>query len=435
MKTLKLIFILLTITLSVHVQAQKLSKNEKKVIAIIDKNNDYAINLLEKIVNINSGTLNLNGVKKVGDVLATEFESIGFIANWIPLPEEVNRSGHLFCELNTGNVKGKKLLLIGHLDTVFEEDSPFQEFKREGNIVYGPGVDDMKGGNIIIYAALKSLYEAGLLKNTQIIVAYTGDEESVGKPLSISRRDLIEASKRSDIALGFEGSSGLNYATVARRSSGSWVLKTEGTRAHSSGIFTEKVGAGAIFEMSRILSSFYNELQEENLTFNPSMLVGGTSVNFDETQSKGDAVGKNNIVPQETMVQGDIRCLSNEQIEATVNKMKAIVTSNNLPQTKASISFDLKYPSMKPTPGNYAVLSVLDGVSKDLNQGAVAAYDPGKRGAGDISFVADNLDCLDGLGTMGSGSHTTNENMDLTYFKDLTKRAALLIYRLINTKS
>lgn len=435
MKTLKIIFFLLIVSFSLQVPAQKLSKNEKKVIEIIDKNNDDAINLLEKIVNINSGSLNLKGVKKVGDVLATEFESIGFKASWIPMPEEVNRSGHLFCELNTGNVKGKKLLLIGHLDTVFEEDSPFQEFKREGDTVYGPGVDDMKGGNIIIYAALKSLYEAGLLKNTQIIVAYTGDEESVGKPLSISRRDLIEASKRSDIALGFEGSSGLNYATVARRSSGSWVLKTSGVRSHSSGIFTEKVGAGAIFEMSRILSSFYNELQEKNLTFNPSLVIGGTSLNFDKMQSKYYASGKNNIVPQETMVNGDIRCLSNEQIEATVNKMKAIVNSNNLPQTKASISFDLKYPSMKPTPGNYSVLSVLDGVSKDMNQGPVTAYDPGKRGAGDISFVADNLDCLDGLGTMGSGSHTPNENMDLTYFKDLTKRAAILIYRLINTKS
>lgn len=435
MRTLKIIFFLLTVTFSVHVQAQKLSQNEKKVIDIIDKNNDDAINLLEKIVNINSGSLNLNGVKKVGDVLAAEFESIGFKANWIPMPEEVNRAGHLFCELNMGNVTGKKLLLIGHLDTVFEEDSPFQEFKREGNTVYGPGVDDMKGGNIIIFAALKSLYEAGLLKNTQIIVAFTGDEENVGDPVSISRRDLIDASKRSDIALGFEGSSGLNYATVARRSSGGWVLKTEGVRSHSSGIFTEKVGAGAIFEMSRILASFYNELPEKNLTFNPSLVVGGTSANFDEMQAKGTAFGKNNIVPQETIVQGDIRCLSNEQIEATVNKMKLIVSSNNLPQTKSSISFDLKYPSMKPTPGNYEVLSVLDGVSKAMGQGTVEAYDPGKRGAGDISFVADNLDCLDGLGTIGGGSHTLNENMDLSYFKDLTKRAAILIYRLIKTKS
>ncbi|MFB0911121.1 MAG: M20/M25/M40 family metallo-hydrolase, partial [Flavobacterium sp.] len=275
MKNVKRIVCGVLMTVSASMYAQSLTKIEKKVNSIIDKNNDYAINLLEKVVNINSGSLNKKGVKKVGDVFAAEFESIGFTPRWIDMPEELNRAGHLFCELNTGKVKGKKLILIGHLDTVFEEDSPFQEFKREGNRVFGPGVDDMKGGDIIIYAALKALYEAGVLNNTQIIVAFTGDEEKAGSPISISRKDLVDAAKRSDIALGFEGATGLNYATVARRSSGGWVLKTEGVQAHSSGIFTEDVGAGAIFEMSRILTAFYNDLPEEFLTFNPSTVIGG----------------------------------------------------------------------------------------------------------------------------------------------------------------
>jgi glutamate carboxypeptidase len=435
MKNVKRIVCGVLMTVSASMYAQSLTKIEKKVNSIIDKNNDYAINLLEKVVNINSGSLNKKGVKKVGDVFAAEFESIGFTPRWIDMPEELNRAGHLFCELNTGKVKGKKLILIGHLDTVFEEDSPFQEFKREGNRVFGPGVDDMKGGDIIIYAALKALYEAGVLNNTQIIVAFTGDEEKAGSPISISRKDLVDAAKRSDIALGFEGATGLNYATVARRSSGGWVLKTEGVQAHSSGIFTEDVGAGAIFEMSRILTAFYNDLPEEFLTFNPSTVIGGTSINFDEMQSKGYAFGKDNIVPRETIVHGDIRCLTNEQIDATVAKMKAIVSSNHLPKTNASIRFDLKYPPMKPTSGNYKVLKVLDEVSQAMGQGAVEAYDPGKRGAGDISFVAEYVDGLDGLGTMGGGSHTPKEYMDVDHFKDLTKRAALLIYRLINSKS
>jgi glutamate carboxypeptidase len=434
MKNVKLIVLGVLITLSGSMHAQSLTKIEKKVNSIIDKNNDYALKLLEKVVNINSGSLNKKGVKKVGDVFAAEFESIGFTPSWIDMPEELNRAGHLFCELNTGKVKGKKLILIGHLDTVFEEDSPFQEFKREGNRVFGPGVDDMKGGDVIIYAALKSLYEAGVLNNTQIIIAFTGDEEKAGTPISISRKDLVAAAKRSDIALGFEGATGLNYATVARRSGGGWVLRTEGVQAHSSGIFTEDVGAGAIFEMSRILTAFYNDLPEEFLTFNPSIVIGGTSINFDEMQSKGYAFGKDNIVPRETIVHGDIRCLTNEQIDATVAKMRAIV-SKHLPKTNASISFDLKYPPMKPTPGNYKVLKVLDEVSQAMGQGAVKAYDPGKRGAGDISFVAEYVDGLDGLGTMGGGSHTPKEYMDLDHFRDLTKRAALLIYKLINTKS
>jgi len=435
MKIKHIITLILLLSLSFQFQAQKLSRIEKKILKRIDINNDASLVLLEKVVNINSGSLNINGVQEVGKVFASEFKSIGFQTTWFDMPESMARAGHLFSEIKTGKITGNRLLLIGHLDTVFEEDSPFQEYQREGNMVYGPGVDDMKGGNIIIYAALKALYEVGALKNTQIIVAFTGDEEKAGNPISISRKNLIDAAKRSDIALGFESATGLNYATVARRSSGSWTLKTEGKRAHSSGIFSENTGAGAIFEMARILSAFYKELPEKNLTFNPATIVAGTSIGFDKKTAKGTTFGKTNIVPQASIVQGDIRCLTNEQIEKTIAKMKAIVSTNNLPKTSASISFDLRYPPMKPTSGNYDVLKVLDQVSKDMEQGAVTAFDPAKRGAGDISFVAEYVDGLDGLGTMGNGSHSPRESMDLTNFKNLTKRAAILIYRLINKKN
>lgn len=433
MKRLKLVTLLLIFLCIFNINAQKLNKIEQKILKQVENNNDEAVLLLEKVVNINSGTLNLEGVKKVGDVFSEEFQKIGFTPTWKTMPDEVGRAGHLFCELNTGKVKGKKILLIGHLDTVFEENSPFQTAHKENNKLYGPGVGDMKGGDIIILYALKALYNTGVLKNTQIIAAFTGDEEKAGDPISISRKELIDAAKRSDIALAFEGATGLNFATVARRSSGSWLLETNGVRSHSSGIFTENIGAGAIFEMSRILNTFYNELPEQNLTFNPATIVGGTTISFDPAQAKGTAYGKTNIVSQKTIVSGDLRCLTDEQIQNTVAKMKAIV-ANNLPNTSATITFDLKYPPMKPTPGNYAVLDVLDGISKAMGQGEVKAFDPGKRGAGDISFIANYVDGLDGLGTMGHGSHTPEEYIDLTNFKELTQRAALLIYRLINQK-
>ncbi len=365
MKTLKLIVLLFALSSVNLMQAQKLGRLEKKIIIEVENNNAEAILLLEKVVKINSGTFNLEGVKKVGTVFSNQFQSIGFIPTWVEMPDEMGRAGHLFCELNTGKVKGKKILLIGHLDTVFEKDSPFQNFRQENGKIYGPGVDDMKGGDIIILFALKALYNVGALKNTQIIVAFTGDEEDAGKPIETSRKDLIDAAKRSDIALAFEGATGLNFATVARRSSGSWILETKGIRAHSSGIFNEKVGAGSIFEMSRILNTFYNELPEQNLTLNPATVVGGTTVNFDASSAKGTAFGKTNIVSPKTIVSGDIRCLTEEQIQNTVSKMETIV-SNNLPNTSATINFNLLYPPMQPTAGNYAVLKVLDEVSRDL---------------------------------------------------------------------
>ena len=415
----------------VQLTAQKLSKVERKLVKTVEVNNTEAINFLENVVNINSGTLNAKGVKEVGMVFKNAFEDLNFSTKWIEMPQEMNRAGHFFAE--TEGTKGKKLLLIGHLDTVFEENSPFQEFTRvNDSTAHAPGGNDMKGGDVIVLYALKALHANGLLNDAQIIVAFTGDEESTGKPLEISRKDLIDAAKRSDIALGFETSTGFNYATVARRGSSGWELEVEGKRAHSSGIFNERVGAGAIFEMSRILNAFYEEVRgEEYLTFNPGILMGGTFVDYDESTGKGEVFGKSNVVSQTAMVKGGLRFISEEQKEEARNKMREIV-ANNLPQTSATVSFTDSYPAMVPTEGNNRLLAELNQVSQDLNQGEVIGYDPGKRGAADTSFVANYVDCLDGLGTMGSGAHTPEETVNLNTIEALTKRTAVLIYRLIN---
>ncbi len=411
--------------------SQKLTRVEKKVLTTIEKNNAEAVSFLEEVVNINSGTLNTKGVKEVGMVFRNALEAIDFETQWIDMPIAMNRAGHLFAE--TSGSKGKKLLLIGHLDTVFEEDSPFQQFKMvNDSVAHAPGGNDMKGGNVIVLFALKALHEHGLLDNAQVIVAFTGDEESTGKPLSVSRKDLIAAAKRSDIALGFETSTGFNYATVARRGASGWVLEVEGKRAHSSGIFSERTGAGAIFEVSRILHQFYTDVKGEDLlTFNPGTLLGGTFVNYDKTTSKGDVFGKTNVVAQKAVVNGGLRFISEAQKERARTKMREIA-ANNLPETSASISFTDSYPAMGPTEGNMKLLTLLNQVSLDLEQGEVLAYDPGKRGAADVSFVAGYVDCLDGLGTMGSGAHTPQETVNLNTIEALTKRAAILIYRLIH---
>ncbi|MGA0896748.1 MAG: M20/M25/M40 family metallo-hydrolase [Flavobacteriaceae bacterium] len=414
--------------LSFTTSAQKLSKTERKIIQQVEKNHEESIAFLEKVVNINSGTLNLEGVKKVGAVFQEAFNSIGFNTRWIEMPEEMNRAGHLFASIK-GN-KGKKLLLIGHLDTVFEENSPFQNFERMDSIAFGPGANDMKGGDVIALYALKALYELNLLDKASITVAFTGDEESTGKPLALSRKDLIDAGKEADIALGYETASGFNYATIARRGASGWKVETQGKRAHSSGIFNDRVGAGAIFEMSRILNAFYEEVRgEESLTFNPGTLLGGTFVDYDKQSSSGSVFGKSNVVAQKAVVNGGLRFISEEQKEEARAKMRTIV-SQNLPQTSATIEFIDSYPAMKPSEGNLAVLEILNQVSQDLNLGEVLPHDPLKRGAADISFVADFTDGIDGLGTMGSGAHTPQETVNLNTMNALIQRSAILIYRL-----
>ncbi len=430
MKMRSLLTIVLVMVVAViSARAQKLSRTEKQILKIVSQNNAEALDFLEKVVNINSGTMNLDGVRAVGREFDAAFAAIGFETRWVDMPAEMQRAGHLFAE-HRGS-KGKRLLLIGHLDTVFEKDSPFQKYEVQGDtIALGPGTEDMKGGDVIMLYALKALYEAGVLDDTQIVVALHGDEEETGKPLSISRKDIIEAGKWADIALGFEASTGFNEATIARRGSSGWKLDVSGKRAHSAGIFNENNGAGAIFEVSRILYQFYDQLHaEEYLTFNPGVILGGTFVEYDRANFKGTAYGKSNVIPQTAVVTGGLRFISEDQKEHAREVMRQIV-DNHLPKTDAQIEFWDSYPAMPPTEGNKEVLEILSQLSQDMGQGPVVAFDPLKRGAADISFVAQYVDGLDGLGAMGGGGHTPHEYIDLTTFEALTQRTALLIYRL-----
>jgi glutamate carboxypeptidase len=414
--------------------AQSLTPTEEAIARYVDEHTEEAIAFLERVVEINSGTMNHAGVREVGRAFEEELAALGFDVRWIDMPAEVNRAGHLFAELDGG--AGPRVLLIGHLDTVFEEDSPFQRFERDGMVSTGPGVEDMKGGNVVVLLALKALHSVGALEDARIVVAFTGDEEKPGHPLEIARADLIDAGRRSDVALGFEGGvDGTKTATVARRGSSGWTLRVTGERGHSSQVFGEKYGAGAIFETARILADFYDEVQgEEYLTFNPGVILGGSDVSFDEAESGGSAFGKTNVIAQTVVVDGGLRFISGDQEERARAAMRRVV-ERHLPKTSADISFDDGYPAMPPNDGNLELLGVLDQVSRDLGLGAVEAVDPARRGAADISFVASYVDGLDGLGLAGEGGHTIEEVVDLSSLPIVAKRAALLIHRLTRAES
>jgi glutamate carboxypeptidase len=404
-------------------QAKGLDSTEQRIVRAADARQAQSLELLAEVVNIPSATENHAGVRKVGDVFARELAVLGFETRWVDQRAEVGRSGHLVA-VHRGT-RGKRLLLIGHLDTVLEGEP----FRRDGNKAYGTGIADMKGGNVIIVEALRALHVSGALKDRQVIVVFTGDEEDPGQPTSVARRALVEAAGQSDVALGFEGASP-GVAVVGRRGIGSWRMQVTGRQAHSSGIFREEQGFGAIFEAARILDQFREQLREPNLTYNPSVILGGTTVNYDDAQKGGSAAGKTNVIAREARVAGDLRFLTAEQYAAATRRMTAIV-AGHLPQTSATIEFDLEYPSMAPTDGNHRVLAVLDGASRDLGAGPVAAQDPGLRGAGDISFVCSaRLACLDGLGGLGDDAHAPGEYLEVDAISVQVRRAALLFHRL-----
>ena len=412
--------------------AAQLSPEERRIARWTEQHLDDALHLLERTVNINSGTLNPEGVKAVADLLIPELQSLGFDTQWLPLPEDLNRAGHLVAEREGS--RGRSLLLIGHLDTVFEVDSPFQRFSREGDIARGPGVADMKGGNVVLLFALKALAAVSAIEDTTIRVIFTGEEERPGLPLTASKAALVDLGRQSDVALGFESGSedeGGDLAVIARRGSVSWSLDVTGPPAHSSQIFREAVGAGAIYEASRILNTFYSELRgEEYLTFNVGISVGGTDVTYDAATSTGTAGGKSNVIPEHAFLVGDLRTISTEQLELAQGRMREIV-DRHLPHTQATINFNPGYPAMAPTDDNYALLAAYSQISQDLAYGSVRAVDPSDRGAADISFVAPDVRAeMDGLGPKGDGEHTVGETLEIDTLTPAIQRAAILIYRL-----
>jgi glutamate carboxypeptidase len=406
------------------------------MIAAVDAEQARHLALLERLVNQNSGTRNPDGVRKVRDMLVPEFEALGFTTRWIA-QDAVDRAGHLHFE-HKGRKGFKRLLLIGHLDTVFEPDHAFQKFERvNADTVKGPGVGDDKGGIVTVLAALRAMHKAGTLKDANIEVALTGDEEEAGLPLTISRADLIAAGKRADAALDFEGlvvADGKDMGSVARRSAGNWKVTVTAKSGHSSGVFSANSGEGAIYPLARILTEFRKELPEPNLTFNVGLVAGGIDAVLAPNDANVTASGKTNIIPGAAVARGDLRALSRESIDRVVAKMKAI-TARPFNGGTATFEFEDKYPPMAPTDGNRALLSKLNGVNATLGLEAMAALDPLKRGAGDVSFVAADVDSLAGLGPSSDGDHTAAETVNVPSIWRQAKRAALLMTRLSREKA
>jgi glutamate carboxypeptidase len=412
----------------------QLTETEQRIVAAVRQRTPAALELLEKSVRINSGTLNPEGVRAVGDIYRAELDALGFKTRWIDMPPAMKRAGHLVAEHEGG--QGKRVLLLGHMDTVFEKGSSVPLWERQGDRVRGQGVNDMKGGDVILIEALRALKSVGALDKANVEIMFTGDEERSGQPREVARGDMVAMGKRADYALSFEGSSkhnGVDTASIARRSSGGWVLHVKGKAAHSMGVFSQQSGYGAIYETARILNAFREQVVEPSLTFNPGLVFGGTNISYDDGTATASAFGKSNVIARDAEVLGDLRYLSPEQGERARQKMQAIVSTGNLPGTSATISFSEGYPPMPPTEAGRKLVEAYSKASQDAGLGRIDILDPSMRGAGDVQFVAPYTVGIDGLGAQGRGAHTDDEDLEIASIARGAIRAALLIYRLTQT--
>ncbi len=410
-------------------RAQDLSPAERKLAKAVESHLGEEMAALEKVVNIDSGTFNTEGVREVGRFFEKELHAIGFQTRWIPMPEAMHRAGHLVAERVSPNPSGKRLLLIGHMDTVFEGQG--HRFQNEGGVVHGAGVMDMKGGDLVILFALKALASTDDLKDATVRVFLTGDEENPGLPTSESRRDIVEAARQSDIALSFEPAFDPATILLGRRGLSTWSLDVSATGGHSAFVLRPRSGAGAIYETSRILDRFRAAFSSGNVTVNPGLFLGGTDVSYDTAKSAGTSAGKYNVVSRSATVKGDLRALDAPEREAAKTRMREIVAAN-LPKASAKLEFDDVVPPFPVTDGNRSVMKIVDAAGRALGEPALTERDPVMGGFGDVNFVCAFLSAADGLGVRGNGLHAPDESIDLTSIGPATTRAAIVIARLLH---
>ena len=415
--------------IAMNVHAQTLSSRERKLVQSVDAQTGEEIAAFEKVINIDSGTFNTAGVREVGRYFQQELDALGFKTRWISMPDEMHRAGHLLAEHVAENRSENRVLLIGHLDTVFEGQG--HRIERSGDTVHGAGVMDMKGGDVVILYALKALRSAGALDHATVRVFLTGDEENPGSPTSISRRDIVDAARQSDVAFSFEPQLTQGKVRISRRGLSTWSLEVTGEQGHSAFVLHQG-GAGAIYETARILNAFETTYATHpSITINPGLILGGTDVAYDGQHSSGTSAGKFNVVARSATVKGDLRFLSEADREDAKAKLREIAATN-LPKTSAQITFDDLVPGWPVMDRNMTILRIIDAVSRDLGRGPIEMADPVAGGFGDFNFIASTVRGADSLGVLGQGLHSPEEMMDLKSLGQATARAAVLIDRLLH---
>ena len=398
-----------------------INAEEQEMVSWLDEREEEMLGLLERITNMNSGSLNSAGVDAVTAVFDGELRELGFSTSRLPgelieMPScpgsdySVDLTDHLLAR-RPGS--GSRLLLMGHIDTVFPPDSPFQTFRREGDTIYGPGVADMKGGLVVMLYALKALAAADALDEAALTVLLNSDEE-MGS-LS-SRRYIEEEALDHDWGLVYE-SSGIDTMTRQRKGIGQARLVVNGRAAHAGGAHEQ--GLSAIKELA------YKIVQIENMTDYES----GVTVNVGVVNG-GEA--RNTISPCAEALM-DLRYPQPEQGVAAVERWQEIfdrvysyAVDGGVITTESYIN--LHRPPKIPTPESDWLLEKTIAIGRLLGQD-IGITDSGGGTDGSLSQAV-GLPTLDSLGIAGTGAHSNREEARASSLAERAALSAILIRRL-----
>ena len=398
-----------------------ISPGEQELVEWLEGEESGMIALLERITNINTGSLNKAGMAELAEIFSTELRGLGFNVDALPgglieMPScpgtnyDIDLADHLLAS-KPGN--GTRLLLMGHLDTVFRFDSPFQSYRQDGDRVFGPGVADMKGGLVVMLYALKALHAQGLLQDMDISVLLNSDEE-MG---SLSSRQYVEEQAREhDFGLVYE-SSGTNNLVRQRKGLGQARFVVNGRASHAGGAHEQ--GRSAIKELAYKIVEIENLTDyETGVTVNVGIVSGGES--------------RNTVAPcAEALI--DLRYPTPEQGVETAAQFEEIFGQvYSYPVDSGEISTNswvsLHRPPKIPTEESDYLLEKTRAIGRLLGQ-ELGVTDSGGGTDGSLSQAV-GLPTLDSLGIAGTGAHTIREEARLSSLLERAQLNAVLIARL-----
>jgi glutamate carboxypeptidase len=407
-----------------------LDGKEQEMMSFLGGQKEEMVALLKEIVEINSGSRNAAGIDRVGKILSARLIRMGFREEFIPAKAEtlevagekkIRTSGPHRILRKAG--KGKKVLLMGHLDTVFEPESGFLKLTRfaetPGDSAVGPGTADMKGGLVVIVFALEALDKAGLLKDGDVTVFFNGDEETGSKT---SKGRIFAEAKRADFCLNFEEGRDVPYGgiVIARKGTAGATITCLGRAAHAGN--QHYLGVNALVELShKLLELSKLSDYKRGITASPGAIDLGP-------------FAKSNRVPDYARAEVDFRYLDpadTSYLRAKVGEICKKVYVKN-PWTgemaRTELDFEFNFPPMRPDTARYRWAGEVLALGRLLE---VPIGVKGSAGGSDASIAA-LAGCLtiDALGPVGGASHTTEEWVHLNTLPDRAKLTALFLNRI-----
>lgn len=417
------VFASLSLTVSTaSVQSAVLSNQELKMIEWVDQHQDEILAELKVHVEINTGTANISGLNQYRQLLSNNLSALGFdtqtySSNDIDVLScsggDVQIADHLVAR-RTGS-SSNRVLMNGHMDTVFSKDDEFQTLTIEENgVLKGPGVADMKGGVVIMINALRALQAQGLLDQTNVTVLFNSDEE-IG---SLGSRSLIEdLAREHDIGLVFEGTYN-NLATRARKGLGQARLRVIGRESHAGGAHEDGVSATLelvhkIIEVEKLTD------YDRNVTVNTGVMSGGE---------------KRNTVPGCAEAYIDMRFPSlkeGQQLQQSIEQIasRAVVNNAKYPALPKIESWSVLHRPVKPqSPAVDALIAQAMALSELIGQPITGTRYSGGGTDGSIAQAV-GLPTMDSLGVDGKGAHSSREESTVQSLIARTKLAAIMLAR------